>query len=514
MRKNLLLALTTGIMMWLAFPPFKFGFIAYALLIPFFYLLENKSFGESFRWSYLTGFIACIGTLYWINWVTLPGGIATILFLPLYFSIYALIHNFLKTQFGERTIYLAPFTWTAVEYLRSLGEIGFPWISLAYTQTYYPALIQYASLTSIFGVSFWVVLLNVLLYRTVKCRNNKKAVLLHLLSVLILFIIPWVYGKLVMSRDHMQKGYVTVSLAQGNIDPVVKWDSAQKDFNFDTYERLSNTAAHFSPLLLVWPETATPCNLRYEPEYLGRVKSQVDSLGIPLLTGTPDYLYEDGKFNAYNSAFLIQPRTAKIKSYAKMQLVPFGERAPYQDNFPFKYIKKLLDTLELGQGDWSRGSKVMVFSLPHEARTDSIRFSVPICYESVFPDLVRKFVTRGAEFLVIITNDAWFGKASWPNIFSGGLYQHAQIATFRAIENRIEIARCANTGISSFIDIYGRVKQSTEIFEEDVITDKVHLRTHTTFYTKYGNVFSYFVSVVTIFAVLSALYHKYILKVR
>jgi apolipoprotein N-acyltransferase len=272
---------------------------------------------------------------------------------------------------------------------------------------------------------------------------------------------------------------------------------------------LSNTAADSSPQLIVWPETATPCNLRYEPQYLHRVKAQIDSLNIPLLTGTPDYSYLDGEFKSYNSAFLIQPHDAHISSYAKMQLVPFGERAPYQDNFPFKYIKKLLDQLELGHGDWSRGGEVVVFALPQEANKDSLRFSVPICYESVFPDLVRKFVRRGAEFLVVITNDAWFGRASWPNVFSGGLYQHAQIATFRAIENRIAIARCANTGISLFIDKYGRVRQATKIFEEDVIIDTLGLRSQTTFYTQYGNIFSYVMSAVTLFALMGAVYSKY-----
>ena len=176
MKKNLLLTFLTGIMMWLAFPPFKMGFLAYASLIPFFYLLEEKSFGESFRWGYLTGFISCIGTLYWINWVTLPGGIATIFVLPLYFSIYALIHSFLKEQLGEKFIFAAPFIWTAVEFLRSLGEIGFPWTSLAYTQTYYPILIQYASITSVYGVSFWIILINVLIYQIIKQWGNRKAV--------------------------------------------------------------------------------------------------------------------------------------------------------------------------------------------------------------------------------------------------------------------------------------------------------------------------------------------------
>jgi apolipoprotein N-acyltransferase len=218
------------------------------------------------------------------------------------------------------------------------------------------------------------------------------------------------------------------------------------------------------------------------------------------------------------------PHDENIISYAKMQLVPFGERVPYQDSFPFKYIVKFLDALEMGQGNWSPGKKVTIFPLATEGKrknkpnikpavyndlkADTTFFAAPICYESVFPELIRKFVARGAEFLVIITNDAWFGRAHLPEIFSGGLFQHAQIATFRAIENRIEIARCANTGVTTFIDSFGRMRKSTQIFEEAVIVDNVALRSKTTFYTRYGNVFSYMVSSIAVLTIIYALFSR------
>lgn len=529
MKKNFLLSTLTGITMWLAFPPFKFGFLAYVTLIPFYHLLEDKSFSESFRWGYFTGLLSSIGTLYWINWVTLPGGIATIVVLPLYFSIYSLIHHLLHKQLGANALFLSPFVWTTVEFIKSLGEIGFPWTSLAYTQTYYPTLIQYASITSVYGVSFWIVTINVLLFRMFRCRNNRKTAASYALIIVLLFLLPWTYGRIVMKSKGPKRGFVKLALVQGNIDPLLKWDSALKEYNFATYERLTEQAAAFSPDLMIWPETATPCYLRYDRDYLNRVKAQIDSLQVPLLTGTPDYLFaNDGSFNTYNSAFLLRPHTPVIKSYAKIQLVPFGERVPYQDSFPFKYIIKLLDKLELGQGNWSRGEETVLFSLPLQvtfaerrpAETDShegeverdVRFSVPICYESVFPDLVRKFVVQGADFLVVITNDAWFGRPSLPEMFSGGMFQHSQIAIFRAIENRIEIARCANTGVSEFIDSYGRVRKPTGIFEEAVIVDSIGLRTKTTFYTRHGNIFSVAISAVVIITILSALCKKHLSK--
>jgi len=115
-------------------------------------------------------------------------------------------------------------------------------------------------------------------------------------------------------------------------------------------------------------------------------------------------------------------------------------------------------------------------------------------YESVFPDLVHRFVAGGAELLVVITNDGWFGRPSLPRWLCGGMYQHARMAIFRAIENRIAIARCANTGISAFIDPYGRMLKATDIFTEAVLAGEVPLGQGSTFYARHGNVFTVVVS--------------------
>lgn len=500
MRTNIILCLLTAAALTLAFPPFRWGFLAYLALVPFFFLLRGKSFAETFRWSYLCGLLASIGTVYWINWVTLPGGIAAIVVLPLYFCIYGLLHHVVHRQLGEVASVAIPFLWTGVEFLRSLGEVGFPWTLLAYTQTHYLKLIQFASLTSVFGVSFWVASINVVAYRLVLSRRNWKAVAVCAATLVLLFVLPWWYGHRVMAREKTPERTVRVALVQGNIDPLRKWDHELKEFNFATYERLTGAAMADSPEVIIWPETATPCYLRHEPEDLARVRRLVDSLNVPLLTGTPDYTYDFAAgFATYNSAFLLLPHREELQHYAKMQLVPFGERVPYQDVFPFSLVKRALDALELGEGNWSPGREPVVFVLP-VARGSAgqggpeVRFSVPICYESVFPDLVHRFVVRGAEMLVVITNDGWFGRPSLPRWLCGGMYQHARMAIFRAIENRIAIARCANTGISAFVDPYGRMLQATDIFTEAGVAETVPLRCEETFYSRHGNVFTVVVS--------------------
>lgn len=493
-RENLALAGATGLAFGLSFPPFRFGFLAYWALVPYFYLLEGKNTRETIRWSYITGLFVHLTTLYWIGWVTLPGAIGAILFLPLFFVVYGLGHNLLADRLGPRFVLAIPFWWTAIEYLRSLGQVGFPWISLGYTQTYYTVLIQYASATSVFGVSFWVVCINVVIYELLHSLDNLRRCLWLLGAIVLLFAVPLVHGWLVLHRPGSVREKVRLALIQGNIDPYEKWDEAFLDENFTTYERLTDQAVQQHPDLIVWPETALPTYIRYDTHYLRWMREHVRRWNVPVLTGVPDYdVYSDGSTRTYNAAFLFEPDRQEIQRYDKIQLVPFGERVPYQGMLG--WFKRLLDRLEMGEGDFSPGKEVRIFTFQKRPGADSlthdVRFGTVICFESVFPDLVRRFVAKGAEFLLVITNDGWFGRTSGP-------YQHARAAVFRAIENRCWLGRCANTGISAFIDPYGRVVKQSGLNEEAVLVGDIELRQGETFFTRHGNVFSWAVSLANL----------------
>jgi apolipoprotein N-acyltransferase len=182
--------------------------------------------------------------------------------------------------------------------------------------------------------------------------------------------------------------------------------------------------------------------------------------------------------------------------------VPFGERVPYEDDIPF--FKEWLAKLEMGEGNWSPGPEIKLFGLetPVAAAANGVaptkRLAAIICFESIFPEEVAAFVRLGADLLVVITNDAWFGRPNVPFWLSGGIYQHAQIAIFRAIENRISIARCANTGITETIDPYGRIRQQAAIFEEAVLSDVLPLRREMTFFSRHGHVFTHAISFVAL----------------
>lgn len=510
MRKNVALCTTFSLLITFAFPPFRFGFLAFFALLPLFRVLEDKSAKEAFRWAYFAGLATNLMLLYWIGWATIAGALSAILVLPAFLGLFAVLHVISRRKWGTVAFWLAPFWWTGLEWLKTLGDTAFPWFTLGYSQSYYLPLIQFSEYTTVYGVSFWLVFLNVIIF--LAWKNPERRTRIHFtLALGVLILLPFLHGYLVIPeiREMRPAKTVRVGLAQGNIDPFQKWKVEFKDSSFVKYHQLTNQIAQAQPDLIVWPETATPCWLKREHEYLQQVRRQVDSLGIPLLTGTPDYQFiSDTQYRTFNSAVLIQPNSITLTSYEKMQLVPFGERIPYEDTFPFKYFKALLNHLEMGQGNFSPGTTPRIFAIPsrneiHEKTItenrsaderqtpapefaspapDSIRFGVAICYESVFPQIVRRFVTLGADFVLVITNDAWFGRTSMP-------FQHLQYAVFRAIENRIPVARCTNAGISAVIDPFGRISKTTQLYQEATVVADLPVLTQKSFYVCHGNLF-------------------------
>jgi apolipoprotein N-acyltransferase len=507
MRRNLGLTLLMAAALTLAFPPFKLGFLAYWAVIPFLILLENKNAGDAFRWSYLAGLIFSLTTLYWISWTTPPGAISTIVVHPFYYSLFALLILPLRRLWPNGYLIAVPFVWTAIEYVKSIGDLGFPWLTLGYTQTYYLHLIQYASYTSVYGVSFWILSLNVLLLALWRWRENKRWVAGLSAILILLLIAPYLYSLAVLPHSEEPKEQIRVGLVQGNVDPYQKWEADFIENNFQLYERLSREAARDQPEVMIWPETAATTWLCREGRNIQRLRQLAAEINAPLLTGIPDCVFfSDKDYRTYNAAALIYGDGRPIASYAKMHLVPFGERVPFEDAIPF--FKEWLAKLEMGEGNWSPGSEIKLFELTAPAangQSAAKHLATIICFESIFPEEVADFVRRGADLLVVITNDAWFGRPHVPFWLSGGVYQHAQIAIFRAIENRISIARCANTGFTMTIDPYGRVKKRAPLFVEAVLNDALPLRQETTFFTRHGQVFAHAVSVVALLLVGFAL---------
>jgi apolipoprotein N-acyltransferase len=455
----------------LAFHPLGLHFLAWFGLIPLLFAVENLSPRSSFVSGIFFGFILSAFSLFWLVFLQIEANIKVLmmfglillfLYIGLYFGVSLLIAN----RIG---IWFLPLAISGLEFLRGLGELGFPWLTLGYTQARYPIVIQQASLYGVYGLSFWLVLFNVSLYKFIKIKQIK-----YLIITVLIFVLPLLYGALRMKKPAGE--YVTIGIVQPNIDPNLKFTRAMRDESFNRLIRLSEECARISrqetgdsTSLIVWPETAIPLFLTMSDKHQLLITELANRIKTPIFTGTP--LYDRTTHGVYNGAVLIEPEHGITQEYRKMHLVPFGEHIPFDRYIP------LFQKIDFGEGDYLPGNDFTVF------KTDGLAFSCLICFESIFTDLSREFVNRGAHLLVNITNDGWFGKISGPQ-------QHNDMAILRTVENGVPLVRSANTGISMVVDQYGRVLEETPLFEEDFIVRSIAVKPIHTVYRSIGDVVS------------------------
>ena len=481
--RRLLLAGLSGTLLSLAFPSHPHHPLAWLYhplwahlaLVPLLLSLKDHGFKAGFATGWITGVVWNLLCLYWVAH-TQGGGPAVVVgtllmavYLGLFPGLCTGLLAALWARWGTRALLLAPVLWTGQEYLLSLGELGFPWLLLGHGQAALPRFIQHASWTGVFGVSCWVVGLNALFYLALVERRWRLFG-----AIALAYVLPLLHAQSTLTAK--PAATIRIGLIQPNVTLAEKWGPNGLENSFAALETLSRQAAVDQPELLVWPETALPCYLSRRPDCSNRVTALVKELDIPLLTGASDYDFALSE--PYNAAFFLRPDTAEISSYAKMHLVPFGERTPYRDDIPLlRAIDWTQLTGDLGPAEFARGTQRTVFAHPAHP------FAVLICFESIFPDLVRHHVAAGAKILVNITNDSWFGRTAGP-------YQHALINAMRAVENRTAIARAATSGISLFIDPFGRIYQQTDLFVAAAIVADLPVNQGGTFYTRHGDLFA------------------------
>ena len=265
---------------------------------------------------------------------------------------------------------------------------------------------------------------------------------------------------------------------QGNVEQGQKWDPRRATDIFENYLRMTRQAIADGAGLVVWPESATPFTFESEPAAAETIRRIARDARVPILLGS-DQIERGAPTRYYNSAYLVRADGSTGGVYRKMHLVPFGEYVP---------MKRLLffaAPLVEAVSDFSAGESAVLMPI------DGHPISTAICYEIVYPDLVRRFVAAGSELLTTITNDAWFGDTSAP-------HQHFAQASMRAIENGRYLVRAANTGISGVVDPYGRVVVQSRLFEPAVVAGTVYYRTERTLYTRVGDVFAYASALVTL----------------
>ena len=545
--KRILLSLFAALLLILSFPKFDFQLLAWIALVPLFLAIKDRTLKIVFGLSFFTGICFFEGVFYWINGVkgfALLENLALGIYLGLYFGIFGLLLHLISKKTKFSLIITAPVLWVSLEYLRSnAGFLALPMALIGHSQYLNIPLIQIASMTGAYGVSFLVVMVNAVLSEIVWSVVSKRSVsnelhrckaerhpnisppltggdegegenkfknhphpnpppsmgreflenlragartilLIKSSIVLILLASTLVYGYIVISQQPRGEK-ISVTVIQGNISQDIKWNPLFRKQNLDKHIKLTKEAVNNrEPSLIVWPETSVTVPVKQDLYALLALTSLMKEINSSLLFGSsqsPKFgSAEFRRANNFNSAFLISYDKGFAGQYNKIHLFPFGEYLPFEGNIPWP---ARLSSFLSETGTIIPGKEYTIFHL------EGPRFGTVICWESIFPSLFRQFVKKGAHFMINMTNEAWFGQTAAP-------YQFLASTIFRAVENRVSIARSANTGISCFISPYGEIigkvkNKNKDIFVEGYLTMAIPLSHQKTFYTLYGDIFAY-----------------------
>jgi apolipoprotein N-acyltransferase len=476
-----------------------FGWIALApLLVAVFERPRSRPSFQPQR-AFALGVIAGAGyfggTVYWtgttirtfggLSWpvATLAASLL-IAYLALFPGLFALALAWLDSKFGSRAVMLAPAVWVTTELGRTYVWSGFPWLLLGYSQTTVLPVAQFASVAGVFGLSALVALVSGALSYVVIVRSRGSIVTLAAVALLLIAVTSWGSYRLRNGTLTERGRPMRVALVQGNIPQDQKWNAAVANQIFETYLALTRDAARQRAELVIWPESSTPFYFEEDVASGNRIRQMVRETGIELLFGS-DQMEHSTPPAYYNSAFLMRRDGSTAAVYRKMHLVPFGEFVPLKSLLFF--VGRLVESA----GDFTPGRSMVM--LP--TRVGLI--STAICYEIVYPGLVRAAVLGGSQLLTTITNDAWYGYSSAP-------YQHFLQASMRSIEQGRYLARSANTGISGFVDPYGRVLQQSRIFERTVLMGEIRMLDDRTVYGRIGDLCAYACAALTAAALLAA----------
>ncbi|MCX7876594.1 MAG: apolipoprotein N-acyltransferase [Melioribacteraceae bacterium] len=526
-KKEFVYLILSGILIGISFPPIPFPFLIFFSFVPYFFLIENKNqLNELNKVSYLTFFIFNLITLYWVgSWTKeadpflMISGVLLIFLNPAFYLIPISIFYLSKKIFKEKlAILFFPVYWVFFEYIYSITDLRFPWLTLANSLPYFNQFIQIADIIGAYGLSLIILYINIFIYLSLKDLSiTKKINFKYALTATLLFLIPLVYGFIKTSKPKTYENKIFVGLIQPNLNPWDKWSGGNLDEQINLYLGLSEQAYKKGARLIIWPESALSVYLlsgSYD-EQVRKIQKFVYEHNIFLMTGMPDInIYYDLKtapkdakklksqeiaYTSYNSILLFSPYSLEIQKYQKNLLVPFGEHVPFVEYLPI--LGKLIKW-QVGISSWNVGKEQNLFDL------NVLKIGGIICIESIYPDYVANFVNKGADLISIVTNDSWYG-------YSSGPFQHKEISVLRAVENRRSVVRAANGGISCIIDPFGRTISQTRLFEKTVLVDQVPIYYEKTFYSKFPLLIPYFVVIITLLTIVIYLikhFRKKILK--
>ena len=485
-------------MLYVSFHPADLTYPVWFALIPLFALLiSSRGYLFSFSVAFLTGMVLWGGHIWWLNIVPdLPflSFLVIVFYCSIYFGLFGLFFSIILHRTGWPVILVSPMLWVAIEFVRSnLYFLAIPWALLGFSQHNNLAILQVASVTSVYGISFLIVLVNAALVEVFLWAKHswfekatdgisKRRHLYSVIIVLITVLTVYLWGNhQIKKSDQGKKEILRASLIQANIPQNEKWNPGFRDEIMKRYSEMTMRASEEDPDIIIWPETATPDYLKTTPRIYLKVKEIVRETGIPLILGSSSHVKigreRDKGRRLKNTAFLMDENGKISGEYNKMRLLPFGEYLPLEGRFPWP------GWLVPKNGVFVPGTETKVFEIPQG------RFGITICWENLFPDLFRIFVRDGAQFMVNLTNEAWFERTSASK-------QLLVMSVFRAVENHVSLLRAANSGISCIIDPVGRVRErvmdgeGNDVMVSGILTVSVPEPSGPTFYTRYGDIFA------------------------
>lgn len=511
--KDMLLVLLSSAATVLSFPDHDWSILAWGALVPLLLVIRRKPPGMGFGIATVWGMGFISGVFHWITHVPAYSWLhhaLLILCFSLPFGFLGLAFTIANRNWGMvPALASVPFFWVSMEYLRSnLSFLSLPWALLAHTQYRYPAVIQWSSITGAWGITFLICLVNAAaaavlagILNSGVWRHSREVDGGSIRSVFQLTGLAGLAMFLLLLPAHMEPSgiegsrNIKVSLIQANIPQESKWDPAHAAYIMEVYSELTRSAGLEKPHIIVWPETATPRSVTQDPDLFRQVQNLAKETGAWILLGSSQEQKFQGKevkgLRHTNSAFLIDPdfKTPHLQRYDKMRLLPFGEYLPLKSIIPWAWIH-VPDV----QG-YVPGREPLVFD------AGGFRFGTTICWENIFPEMARHLVGKGARCIVNITNEAWFGETAAP-------YQFLAMSVFRAVENRVHVIRCANTGVSCIIDPEGRIQRrladasGRDVFVRGVLTDVIATEPAESLYSRMGDWFAVMSVLVSAYLIL------------
>ena len=443
------------------------------------------------------------GTLYWlIETMTTFGGLSTITavfaafllvaYLSLFPAAFTVILSIVRRRLGPAALALAAPIWVTTELGRQYVWDGFPWALLGYSQVTVLPVAQVASVVGVYGLSGLLAFSAAALAAPVVLGGRSRVAYPAAAALLVAGCTAWGAARLEHSPLLAAGAPIKVAVVQGNIAQEDKWDPALRDAITERYLAMTRQALEAGATFIIWPESSTPFYFEHDLIRGAAIRRLAAEAGATLLIGSDqvepvrsssEVTRPEARY--YNAAFLVGPAGQVEGVYRKMHLVPFGEYVPLQKLLFF--VGPIVEAVSA----FTPGEEPVLLPVgDHVAST-------AICYEVIFPSLIRSFVENGSQLLTTITNDAWYGRSS-------AAFQHWEQASMRAIEQGRYLARAANTGISGFVDPYGRVIEKTDLFHEAVVVGDLRFITERTLYSRLGDLAAWLSLAVTIAALAAA----------